>query len=158
VLCAGISAGLAGVVRLRTIPERRPASPETIGRQRPDGGQRQEQHIVAGIYLFWVGADAPGGAFAGGAILAAMAILGFISGLSVVPAVNGFRLRFVLVAGVIVFVVAGLAGFAWASGFLAYPAGFAKPIIILIEVAMTFSIGATLALLVAGPPGRSLKP
>ena len=56
------------------------------------------------------------------------------------------------------FVVAGLAGFAWASGFLAYPEGFAKPIIILIEVAMIFSIGATLALLVAGPPGRSLKP
>ncbi|MGA7213798.1 MAG: MnhB domain-containing protein, partial [Terrimicrobiaceae bacterium] len=114
--------------------------------------------IVAGIYLLWVGADAPGGAFAGGAVLAAMAILGFISGLREVPAVNGFRLRFVLVVGVIVFVVAGLAGFAWASGFLAYPEGFAKPIIILIEVAMIFSIGATLALLVAGPPGRSLKP
>ena len=87
-----------------------------------------------------------------------MAILGFISGLSVVPAVSGFRLRFVLVVGVIVFVVAGLAGFAWASGFLAYPASFAKPIILLIEVAMIFSIGATLALLVAGPPAWSLKP
>jgi uncharacterized MnhB-related membrane protein len=57
--------------------------------------------------------------------------------------------------GVIVFIVAGLAGFAWASGFLAYPVGFAKPIILLIELAMIFSIGATLALLVAGPPGRS---
>jgi multisubunit Na+/H+ antiporter MnhB subunit len=114
--------------------------------------------IVAGIYLLWVGADAPGGAFAGGAVLAAMAILGFISGLCEVPAVNGFPVRFVLVVGVIVFVVAGLAGFAWASGFLAYPAGFAKPIIILIEVAMIFSIGATLALLVAGPPEQSLKP
>ena len=111
--------------------------------------------IVAGVYLLWVGADAPGGAFAGGAILAAMAILGFISGWAMVPAVNGFRLRFVLVVGVIVFLVAGLAGFAWASGFLAYPEGFAKPIIVLIEVAMIFSIGATLALLVAGPPGQS---
>jgi multisubunit Na+/H+ antiporter MnhB subunit len=114
--------------------------------------------VVAGVYLLWVGADAPGGAFAGGAILAAMAILGFISGLSVVPAVNGFRLRVVLVVGITVFIVAGLAGFAWASGFLAYPVGFAKPIILLIEVAMIFSIAATLASLVAGPPGRSLKP
>ncbi|HEY5707298.1 MAG TPA: hypothetical protein VIS96_17190 [Terrimicrobiaceae bacterium] len=60
-----------------------------------------------------------------------------------------FLLRFLLVAGVIIFVVAGLAGF------LAYPVGFAKPIIILIEVAMIFSIAATLGLLVAGAPGRS---
>ena len=36
--------------------------------------------MIAGIYLFWVGADAPGGAFAGGAILSAMWILAFLCG------------------------------------------------------------------------------
>jgi multisubunit Na+/H+ antiporter MnhB subunit len=111
--------------------------------------------MVAGVYLFWVGADAPGGAFAGGAILAAMAILGFIAGRAMVPRVDGFRARFVLVVGVIVFLLAGVAGFAWASGFMAYPEGFAKPVIVLIELAMILSIGATLALLVAGPPRQS---
>lgn len=113
--------------------------------------------VIAGIYLFWVGADAPGGAFAGGAVLSAMWILGFFSGLSIVPAVGSFGLRIVLSAGIIVFLAAGLAGIAVATGFLAYPAGFAKPIILVIEVAMTLSIGATLGLLVAGAPGQPLK-
>jgi multisubunit Na+/H+ antiporter MnhB subunit len=110
--------------------------------------------VIAGIYLFWVGADAPGGAFAGGAILSAMWLLGFLSGLMAVPAVSGFRLRFILVVGVIVFLAAGLAGMAVATGFLAYPVGFEKPIIVAIEIAMTLSIGATLGLLVAGAPGQ----
>jgi multisubunit Na+/H+ antiporter MnhB subunit len=113
--------------------------------------------VMAGIYLFWVGADAPGGAFAGGAILSAMWLLGFLSGLAAVPSVNGFKLRFILVIGVIVFLAAGLAGFGIATGFLAYPAGIEKPIIVVIEIAMTLSIGATLGLLVAGAPGQSSK-
>jgi len=114
--------------------------------------------IIAGIYLFWVGADAPGGAFAGGAIISAIWILAFFAGLTVVPAVGSFGLRIVLSIGIIVFLAAGVAGISMAAGFLAYPEGFAKPIIVVIEVAMTLSIGATLGLLVAGPPGQSLKP
>jgi multisubunit Na+/H+ antiporter MnhB subunit len=42
--------------------------------------------VLTGVYLFWVGADAPAGAFAGGAIIAAMGILGFI-GERILPAV-----------------------------------------------------------------------
>jgi hypothetical protein len=38
---------------------------------------------------------------------------------------------------------------------MTYPEGFAKPVIVLIELAMILSIGATLALLVAGPPRQS---
>jgi multisubunit Na+/H+ antiporter MnhB subunit len=113
--------------------------------------------IVAGIYLMWVGADAPGGAFAGGAILSAAWLLGFLSGLMVVPKVSGFALRFALAVGVLVFVVVGFAGFAVATGFLAYPANYAKPVIVFVEVAMTLSIGASLGLLVAGAPGQSAK-
>ena len=101
---------------------------------------------------------APGGAFASGAIISAIWILVFFAGLSVVPAVGSLSLRIVLSIGVIIFLAAGLAGIWVAAGFLGYPAGFAKPIIVVIEVAMTLSIGATLGLLVAGPPGQSLKP
>ena len=114
--------------------------------------------ILVGINLFWVGADAPGGAFAGGAIIAAMGILGFFAGVSAVPAVSAFRLRVALAAGVAVFLAVGLAGLAAGTGFLTYPENFAKPVIVLIEVAMTLSIGVTLALLVVGPPGESSGP
>ena len=52
------------------------------------------------------------------------------------------------------FLGVGLAGFAVAGGFLAYPAGFAKPLILFIEAFMTLSIAVTLPMLVAGPPHR----
>lgn len=110
--------------------------------------------VLAGVYLFWVGADAPGGAFAGGAVISAMGILGFLAGLAPVPPVGSFRLRLSLVAGIAVFLAAGLLGFVWAADFLAYPERWAKPVIVVIEIAMTFSVGVTLALLVTGPPGE----
>jgi multisubunit Na+/H+ antiporter MnhB subunit len=114
--------------------------------------------VLTGIYLFWVGADAPGGAFAGGAIISAMGILGFLAGACAVPAVSGFHLRFSLAVGIAAFLLVGVAGLAAGRGFLTYPEDFAKTVIVFIEVTMTLSIGATLALLVAGPPGRSLGP
>ena len=114
--------------------------------------------VVTGIYLFWVGADEPGSAFAGGAMISAMGLLGFFAGVAAVPRVSGGWLRIALVTGIAVFLVIGLAGLAAGSGFLTYPQDFAKPVIVLIEIAMTLSIGVTLAMLVAGPPGASLEP
>ena len=63
-------------------------------------------------------------------------------------------LRWAVVAGPLTFLAVGMLGFVWAGGFLAYPPGFAKPLILTIEAAMTISVGAGLALLVAGPPER----
>jgi multisubunit Na+/H+ antiporter MnhB subunit len=113
--------------------------------------------VMVGIYLFWVGADDPGGAFAGGAMISAMALLGFFAGVCAVPRVDGVWLRIALVIGIAVFLVIGLAGLAAGSGFLTYPSNFAKPVIVLIEIAMTLSIGVTLAMLVVGP-GESAPP
>ncbi len=45
-----------------------------------------------------------------------------------------------------------------AGSFFAYPAGFAKPIILFIEAFMVLSIAVTLPLLVAGPPSREGGP
>jgi len=42
-----------------------------------------------------------------------------------------------------------------ADAFLAYPAGYAKPLIVAVEVALTLSIAVTLGMLGAGPPERS---
>lgn len=110
--------------------------------------------IVAAIYMFWVGANLPGGAFQGGAILAAMWLLVMIAGLRDVPATSRRSLRLLAIVGPVVFLVIGLAGFVVGGAFLAYPPGFAKPLIILIEVTLTLSIGVTLGLLTAGPPER----
>jgi multisubunit Na+/H+ antiporter MnhB subunit len=112
--------------------------------------------IVIGIYIAWVGADAPGGKFQGGAILAAMWVLPWVAGLTAPPAVTDWRLRLAIAAGPLVFLAIGLAGMVVAEGFLAYPPGLAKPLILVIEAAMTVSVAAALACLIAGPPERRL--
>ena len=110
--------------------------------------------IVVGIYILWVGADAPGGAFQGATLLAAMWILAIIAGVTDPPPVSRLWLRLVLVAGPVVFLAIGLAGFVVASGFLSYPVDYAEPRILIIDAALTVSVAVTLGLLVAGPPGR----
>ena len=111
--------------------------------------------IIVGIHIFWIGPDAPGGEFQGATILAAMWILAMMAGLMDAPAVSRRWLRFVLVAGPAVFIAIGFAGFAMAGAFLAYPASYAKLLILTIEIPVTLSIAATLALLVVGQPERT---
>ena len=114
--------------------------------------------IVVGIHLFWVGADDPGGKFQAGTILAAMWMLVMMAGLADAPPISRRWLRLAVIAGPATFLAIGIAGFWMADGFLAYPAGLAKPLILVIEAAMTLSVAATLALLVAGPPDRRPLP
>jgi multisubunit Na+/H+ antiporter MnhB subunit len=111
--------------------------------------------IVIGVYLLWVGKDEPGGAFQGGALLAAMWLLAMMAGLAKPPPTSRRWLRLVLVVGPLVFLAIGLAGFALAGAFLAYPEAHATALIIVIEVLLTLSIAAVLGLLVAGPPERA---
>jgi multisubunit Na+/H+ antiporter MnhB subunit len=108
--------------------------------------------IVYAVYMTWVGADGPGGAFQGGTVLAAMWILVMLAGMGRVPPIRSPMLRYLLIAGPLVFLVIGVAGFFLAGHFLAYPAGYGKPLIVVMEAALTLSIGVTLGLLVAGPP------
>ena len=110
--------------------------------------------MVIGVQMFWVGADDPGGAFQGGAILAAMWMIVMMARLTEPPRIGSRRLRLALIAGPAVFLVAGLLGPVMAGGFFAYPSGFAKPIILFIEAFMVLSIAVTLPLLVAGPPSQ----
>jgi multisubunit Na+/H+ antiporter MnhB subunit len=110
--------------------------------------------IVVGIYILWAGADEPGGAFQGGAVLASMWLLVMMAGLADTPPVSSRRLRLVLIAGPGLFLVVGVGGIYLAPAFLAYPVALAKPLILGIEVAMILTIAATLALLLAGVPER----
>ena len=108
--------------------------------------------IVVAAHIFWVGSTAPGGEFPAAAILAATWILTMIAGLTRVPAISQYWLRLLLIAGPAVFLAIGLAGFAMAGAFFAYPEAHAKLLIVTIETPTTLSIAAMLALLVAGPP------
>lgn len=111
--------------------------------------------ILVGVHIVWAGADEPGGAFQGGAILAAMWMITMMAKLTDAPPVSALWLRLALVAGPAVFLTIGVAGVAIASGFFAYPPGFAKPLILFIEAFMTLTIAVTLPMLVAGPPHRA---
>ncbi|MBV8442564.1 MAG: Na(+)/H(+) antiporter subunit B [Hyphomicrobiales bacterium] len=136
-------------------------APAPLGRARPEGALLFLDQalvplgILVGVHLFWVGADEPGGAFQAGAILAAMWMIVMISRLTEPPRVGARWLRLALIAGPAVFLATGLAGGGMAGGFFAYPAGFAKPIILFIEAFLVLSIAVTLPMLVAGPPRRS---
>ena len=114
--------------------------------------------ILVGIHVFWAGADEPGGAFQGGAILAAMWMILMMAGLTEAPPISALWLRLLLVAGPVVFLAAGVAGAVIAGGFFAYPPGFTKPLILFIETFMTLTIAVTLPMLVAGPPRREPRP
>ncbi len=114
--------------------------------------------IVVGVYLFWVGASAPGGAFQCATIFAALWVLVTMAGLADFPPAGRPVVRISVVAGAVVFAGIGMAGVFWAGAFLAYPADFAKPLILLIEAALTLSVAFTLGLLVAGSPARGDEP
>lgn len=107
--------------------------------------------LLVGVYLVWAGASQPGGAFQGGTVLAAAGVLCVMAGLVRAPGMAAPLWRLALVAGPTVFLAVGASGLA-AGGFLVFPPALAKPMILLIEMALTLSIAVTLALMVLGPP------
>jgi multisubunit Na+/H+ antiporter MnhB subunit len=113
--------------------------------------------IIVGVYIFWIGADLPGGKFQGATILAAMWLLTVMAGLVDTPPISRTWLRIALVAGPVVFIAVGAAGVAIAGAFLAYPEGLAKPLIVIIELALLPSLTLTLALILAGAPERAAR-
>lgn len=112
--------------------------------------------FVVGGYLLWAGTSYPGGAFQGGAALAAVGALLALSG-RLAAVGNGSRrkaalLRLGLFAGVVVgfavFTAVGLLAM-FSGDFLEYRGEAAYGLILLIETALTVSIAVTLAALFA---------
>jgi uncharacterized MnhB-related membrane protein len=114
--------------------------------------------IVAGAYIFWVGADHPGGKFQGATILAAMWLLVIMAGLTDAPRIDRRWLRWLIVAGPLAFMAVGLAGAVSAGAFLGYPEGFVKPLILVIEFALMPTLTLILGLMLLGPPRRGETP
>lgn len=114
--------------------------------------------LVAG-YLVWAGAVQPGGAFQAGAVLAATGVLMRLGGMPMVFLRPGLLLRVGLVLGFAVFLLVAVVSAAGGDAFLAYPEGMAKPLILLIEIFLTFSIAMVLlSLFVAAPVNDAREP
>jgi multisubunit Na+/H+ antiporter MnhB subunit len=111
--------------------------------------------IIVAVYIFWAGADHPGGKFQGATILAAMWLLALMAALVDAPPVSRTWLRVGLVVGPLAFIAVGFFGVASAGAFLAYPEGFAKPLILVVETALMPSLALILGLLLAGAPLRA---
>lgn len=113
--------------------------------------------FVLGCYLLWRGAASPGGAFQAGALWASALVMLRLNGL--LPAVHwhGWGLRSLVLVGVSVFVFMAMATALWGEGWLHWPLAWAKHFIVVVELAASVSIAATLALLVLGEE-RELAP
>ena len=107
--------------------------------------------LVAG-YLWWQGADAPGGAFQGGTVLAAVLILMLVTAVVELPSPQWLVTRLALAVGLLAFLAVAAIGL-WASGApLDHPSFAAKPLILALEAVLTVAIAACLAALVIGIP------
>lgn len=108
--------------------------------------------IVVAAYLLWVGAYSPGGAFQGGAVLAGAGVLLSLSD----PGWRSRRIEslaeLLLVPGILVFLLVGLASMFRGGQFLEYPRDMAGSLILLVEGFAMLSIAVTLHTLFAGTP------
>jgi multisubunit Na+/H+ antiporter MnhB subunit len=108
--------------------------------------------LLAMVYIVWVGYKWPGGAFQAGALLGGLGTILLLSGRSVPLKWRMPLVRWTVCLGLLVFTLA--ATFLLMQGsILQYPPGQAKHWILLIELACTLSIGATLTALFAGCAG-----
>ncbi len=106
--------------------------------------------VVTSGYLLWVGADAPGGAFQAGAMLAAAMILLQLAYPSMRQEFNLYLLKVLLVIGIFIFVLVGLWMMSLNDDFLAFTPAWAGALILIIETAATLSIATALTLAYMG--------
>ncbi len=107
---------------------------------------------LVAVYLTWVGSKAPGGAFQAGALLAGAGVLLVAAGLLRPPTAETRLVRGAVAAGLYVFVGVGFGVIPWTGVFLAYPEGWAYPLILGIEAALTLSIAVVLVELFVDVP------
>jgi len=101
--------------------------------------------ILTGGYMLWIGGQAPGGAFQAGALLGAAGVILRLAGDASAGLPNEVQQRWLIIAGIAMFLLLGLALIPLGGGFLTFPQVMAKWLILLIETAATIAIGATLA-------------
>ncbi|MCC5886025.1 MAG: DUF4040 domain-containing protein [Gammaproteobacteria bacterium] len=111
--------------------------------------------ILVAVYLLQAGGSAPGGAFQGGAVLAAGGVLLCLTGRLEAAAQASALERVGVILGLAVFSLTGLIVMATGGPMLALPGVWA---IYLVETALLLSIALTLVLLFAAAPGLRRAP
>jgi multisubunit Na+/H+ antiporter MnhB subunit len=116
--------------------------------------------VVFGAYLLWAGADRPGGAFQGGAVIASGWILVGLAGRPLVGLRQDALRRVFVALGFSVFlaVAVGLVGVT--GRLLEYPQTWTKVLLLIVESGLTVSIAAILASLfgLLGRPDSGTTP
>lgn len=99
--------------------------------------------VLVALYLLWAGSTRTGGAFQAAAVLTGALLIARYSAL---PVGNGrlWSSPLLQVAGLLVFIVVGLAGAVTATAVLGYPPGWAGALVLAIEAALMLSIAASL--------------
>ena len=109
--------------------------------------------IVTGVYLLWLGTNAPGGAFQAGAVIGAALVLLRLSGYRSVGLLDALWLRGSLLAGFAGFLLIATALFLAGWTFLEYPPDQAGLLIVIIELLITWTVAVSfVALFVAARP------
>ena len=108
--------------------------------------------VMVSAYLIWMGSVRHGGAFQAAAVLAAMAVLMRMAGVPIPGHERLWVLRLGLVGGLGVFLLAGAVGMLSGGAFLAWPQAWAGLLILLVELALTFSLGMLLFSLFEASP------
>ncbi len=109
--------------------------------------------LLVGAYLIWAGTHSPGGAFQGGAVLAAAGVLLALGGRLHGTGYDSIPLRVLLALGFAVFTLAGLILLPVEGAFMAYPPMAVYPIMLLVEYSLAVSIAMTLVMLYMGSHG-----
>jgi multisubunit Na+/H+ antiporter MnhB subunit len=105
------------------------------------------------VYLLVAGAAGPGGAFQAGALLGALGVLLRMAGYLVAAPRRSVAWGAALVVGLGAFTLLAVAAPLWSDAALTYPPRLDYPVMIVIEVCLMVSIGATLVLLIGSTAG-----
>ncbi len=99
--------------------------------------------MVAG-YLLWLGKAYPGGAFQAGVVLAAAGIILQLAGWQIIENLSTWAWKWGLGIGFFFFLALAVSFMPLGLGFFEYPEAWAGPLILVVEVLATLSIGLTL--------------
>lgn len=100
--------------------------------------------ILVCVYLLWVGAYAPGGAFQAGSVLGAMGVLILLSGWKLYLSPGHQIVQLLLVASLSIFLVVAMWSIILGGGLLEFPVAQASYLIFILEAVAAISIGVTL--------------
>ncbi len=115
--------------------------------------------VLVAAYLLWIGSKQPGGAFQAGAMLAGAAVLLRLSGINILPVDHRISSRIAMTFGLAIFLCVAIATLLAGGSLLEYPAEWAGTLILVIEAALTISIGVVLySLFDNAPSARAPKP